>query len=398
MPELPAGTANSSELYGVGKKTWGSNVNSARKVVRNPETGFKWMLGGTAGERLVSPADVRDKYAGVIFVGDSQIREVAWAAMKLLAPGWELRFSTRDPVFGGSSARKNQQLENTCVPQTVGKTGFTATCKGASCDVHSPFHNKSHAEAMRKLLLTRPHDWDGTLSLSDQACSSDFFLSYQATWGAIPVKPFTLPSCMHPRSADDTFGITRGAGGARKPVLWVMDGGGLHEMEYCDPRRWSLPQHVLRLFPDAVLRRSMVWQPVRRPPSTHPSSSGPHRSPPRATRVTPHSHSLAPQTTRAGRWRLHDALVEALQGRVRRHRRDDGRRQRAQPPRHHRRATLRLPGARAAVRPRRTHDAFSCMAARPPASHAWLHGHASHACTAALTAAAPLSVLAGTRR
>ena len=296
MPELPAGTANSSELYGVGKKTWGSNVNSARKVVRNPEAGFKWMLGGTAGERLVSPADVRDKYAGVIFVGDSQIREVAWAAMKLLAPGWELRFSTRDPVFGGSSARKNQQLENTCVPQTVGKTGFTATCKGTSCDVHSPFHNKSHAEAMRKLLLTRPHDWDGTLSLSDQACSSDFFLSYQATWGAIPVKPFTLPSCMHPRSADDTFGITRGAGGARKPVLWVMDGGGLHEMEYCDPRRWSLPQHVLRLFPDAVLRRSMVWQPVRPPPTSRiPPDLGPTAARHEAHGVATHSHSLAPK-------------------------------------------------------------------------------------------------------
>ena len=294
MPELPAGTANSSELYGVGKKKWGSNVDSARRVVRNPEAGFKWLLGGTAGERLVSAADVRDKYAGVIFVGDSQIREVAWAAMKLLAPGWELRFHTKDPVFGGSSARKNQQLESTCVPQTVGKTGFTATCKGTSCDLHSPFHNKSHAEAMRKLLLTRPHDWDGSLSLSEHACDADFFLSYQATWGAIPVKPHTLPKCMHPRMADDTFGITRVGGwpprspeddgpGARKPVLWVMDGGGLHEMEYCDPRRWSLPQHVLRLFPDAVLRRTVVWQPVREAISQ--PSTGPHRSPPRAARL-----------------------------------------------------------------------------------------------------------------
>lgn len=42
--------------------------------------GFNWRLAGTAGERLVRYSEVRDKFAGVIFVGDSQIREVTWAA------------------------------------------------------------------------------------------------------------------------------------------------------------------------------------------------------------------------------------------------------------------------------------------------------------------------------
>ena len=46
----------------------------------------------------------------------------------------------------------------------------------------------------------------------------------QATWGAIPIKPLSLPRCMHPRTADDTYGML-GANGVRKPVLWVMDSG-----------------------------------------------------------------------------------------------------------------------------------------------------------------------------
>lgn len=267
MPTLPSDMVNHTELYGIGKKEWGRNVAKARTIVRSATADFNWLLAGTASERLVRAEEVRAAFAGVIFVGDSQIREVSWAGLKLLVPNAQLRFADGDPVFtGGRGGKKNNELRNTCVPQSVGKTGFTATCNGigsaaAACQLHSPFHNKSHAEAMRKLLLTRPHDWDGALSLSEAACSTEFFVSYQATWGAIPVQPFTLPRCMHPRSADDTFGVAR-AGGARKPVLWIMDGGGLHEMEFCDPRRWSLPQHVLRLFPDAVLRSSVVWQPA----------------------------------------------------------------------------------------------------------------------------------------
>ena len=46
---------------------------------------------------------------------------------------------------------------------------------------------------------------------------------------------------MHPRTADDTFGVV-GADGVRKPVLWVMNGCRMHEMENCDARRWTLPQ------------------------------------------------------------------------------------------------------------------------------------------------------------
>ncbi len=314
MPELPKGSANDTALYGVSKRQWGDNVNRARKVVRKPEAGFKWLLAGTAGERLVRVNEVREAFAGVIFVGDSQIREVAWAGLKLLAPAEDLRFNEADGVFAaGRGGKRNVELQGSCVPQSVGKTGFTATCSGGVCRMHSPFHNKSHAEYMRRLLLTRPHDWDGSLSLHADACTSDFFFSYQATWGAIPVKPLTLPRCLHPRSADDTFGVTR-PDGSRKPVLWIMDGGGLHEMEYCDPRRWTLPQVQSA------------------PPNCHPR--GPRGATPLDDAVRRLAHSRRPRPRVAGGalalhraraapdrrvaargWRLHDACVQAVQGR-----------------------------------------------------------------------------------
>ena len=105
------------------------------------------------------------------------------AAMKLHAPGWEPAH-TKDPVFGGSSA-EGQAGEHVRAPDR--RKTASATCKGTSRDLHSPFHSKSHAEAMRKLLLTRPHDWDGCCRLSMRATPT--FSSLRATWGAIPVKP-----------------------------------------------------------------------------------------------------------------------------------------------------------------------------------------------------------------
>ena len=200
MPPLPPGSFNDTALYGVTKNKWGGNVNRARKLMRQPEAGFDWRLAGTAGESLARFSEVREKFAGVIFVGDSQIREVSWAALRMLTPAEQIRYDENDAVVGRKRA---SELGGSCVPQSVGKTGFTAECRAGVCRMHSPFHNKSHAEEMRKLLLTRPHDWDGSLSLTEAACRSDFFVSYQATWGAIPVKPLTLPRCMHPRTAAD---------------------------------------------------------------------------------------------------------------------------------------------------------------------------------------------------
>ena len=44
--------------------------------------------------------------------------------------------------------------------------------------------------------------------------------------------------------------------------MWVVDGGGLHEMEFCSPRRHTLPQIVLSNFASSMLKQNIVWQPV----------------------------------------------------------------------------------------------------------------------------------------
>ena len=268
MPSMPPGSAADPRVYASGKKQFSDFVNEARVAARTSNA--TWVMRGTAGEVFARGRELRERFGGVIFVGDSQIREIAWAALQMLTPGQKKRFSAKDPVFrhgrplGGKAA---------CVPQTVGKTGFTASCGRLSsttggddaepCDLHSPFHNKSHAEAMRKLLLTQPHKWDGKLSVSEAVCTSDFFVSYQATWGAMPAEPTTLPSCLHPKDGGDGSYVLRHQRLGAKPVLWVIDGCGLHEMEFCDARRWSLPQHVLPRFPPSLLTSgTVVWQTV----------------------------------------------------------------------------------------------------------------------------------------
>ena len=269
LPDMPAGMASDPAIYAIEKKAFPANVQSARLMVR--ASNISWTLVGTAGENLASSQEIREKFGGVIFVGDSQIREVAWAALQMLTLGQTKRFAAHDKAF----ARQRAPGKAACVPQSIGKTGFTASCgpqptpgteggPGSACDLHSPFHNKSHAEAMRRLLLTKPHAWDGKLSVNEAVCHSDFFLSYQATWGAMPADPLTVPSCLHPGAdSNGAYALRHERLKVTKPILWVVDGCGLHEMEFCDARRWSLPQHVLPRFPPSLLQSgTVVWQTV----------------------------------------------------------------------------------------------------------------------------------------
>ena len=291
--------SNDPALYRVKNKDWKAYTERARTDVRGAH--FDWLLVGDSGEVLARPEEVRAAFSGVIFVGDSQIREVAWAGLKMLLGEQKLRFYNGDKVFGRRP--RHSQLQGHCVPQSVGKTGFTATCgadAAVACDVHSPFDNATHAEKMRKLLLTRPHEWDGTLRVSPHVCDADFFVSYQATWGANPVSPDTIPRCLHPARPGAPYRLHRphgakggggksgggkGGGGAaaaagsaagsaaavasggagaprHRPVLWIVDGCGLHEMEFCSELRHGLPNSVLSRFHPQVLRSSVVYQTV----------------------------------------------------------------------------------------------------------------------------------------
>ena len=323
LPDMPAGMAADPAVYSADKKMYASNVGAARWMVR--AANLSWTLVGTAGEDLASSREIRQRFGGVIFVGDSQIREVAWAALQMLTPGQTKRFYAQDRVF----ARMRPPGKSACVPQTVGKTGFTASCgriadpadpaaaTAENCELHSPFHNRSHAEAMRRLLLTKPHQWDGKLSISQKACDSDFFVSYQATWGAMPIDPLTVPECLHPKpGGDGTFLLRHKRLKVEKPILWVIDGCGLHEMEFCDARRWELPQHVLPKFSPELLRSgTVVWQTVG---AGCASDLNTRRS--RSRGVSPSPPSPSPSRSHAA-WshlcaQLPDEGGEALQGRV----------------------------------------------------------------------------------
>ena len=78
--------AQPAQLYASRSGPWSASVEAARKRVRSTAN-LSWILEGTQGEQLVRAREIRAAYAGVIFVGDSQIREVAWAALQLLTPG-----------------------------------------------------------------------------------------------------------------------------------------------------------------------------------------------------------------------------------------------------------------------------------------------------------------------
>ena len=45
-------------------------------------------------------------------------------------------------------------------------------------------------------------------------------------------------------------------------ILWVVNGCGLHEMEFCSERRFKLPHYVLERFPPRLLKEAVVWQTV----------------------------------------------------------------------------------------------------------------------------------------
>jgi len=270
MPEMPVGSSSNVSVYSTEKEPFKAHVFDARYIVRH--SNLSWTLVGTNGEELLDPAEIRKKYGGVIFVGDSQIREVAWSGLLMLTRGESLMYSKRDRVFGNS--RSKGLARGACVPQSVGKTGFTAACGDASaaddgkpnCQLYSPFKNKTHAEQMRNLLLVSPHKWDGKLSISEHVCESDFFVTYQATWGAMPIDPSSLPSCLqtvsYSSAGKSSYMLQNRRTGSRKPVLWIMNGCGLHEMEFCDERRFSLPQNVLSRFSEDVVRGSVIWQTV----------------------------------------------------------------------------------------------------------------------------------------
>lgn len=157
-----------SLLYNSSTQSWESVVKGTRVLVRRWALRHNFSLSVTDGEQLVTSDEVRRKYSGIVLVGDSQVRELAWAILKLVTPHEELRFGndSRQLFSEGKTedarARSRRRLRSACLPQTVGKLGFTAVCYQAAqgtstplCRLYSPFNNATHMERSKRLWLFR---------------------------------------------------------------------------------------------------------------------------------------------------------------------------------------------------------------------------------------------------
>ena len=98
LPDMaPESGAGNPSAYASERLHWSKSVFNARIQVRSKN--ISWMLTGTEGEQLASAEELRERFGGVIFVGDSQIREIAWAGYQMLTTGrQEPRFSPKSSV------------------------------------------------------------------------------------------------------------------------------------------------------------------------------------------------------------------------------------------------------------------------------------------------------------
>ena len=244
---------------------WLKDNQRVRSEVRRVSN-FTWQLVGTEGEVLANASEVLSRFVGVIFVGDSQIREVAWAALRFLSAGRALTYRTRRHFLptcaGGTSAIQELSgadgqaahsnvygLDRACVPRGIGRYGFTATCDhentSRACEISSPLEVRTNSEICGQVL--RPHDPGASrLSVSPRACQrGTFFIGYHSLQGVGRLEPSSLPACLQERGR----------------ILWVVNGSPLHELVTCSAARWELPLAMLGGVPPR-LREDVVWQPA----------------------------------------------------------------------------------------------------------------------------------------
>lgn len=224
-------------------------------------------FGLQTSEQLVDAAEVVRRFRGIVFVGDSQVREVAWATAMFLAANRTIALRKHQlPATDGKHGPRPFSVRastDQCLPHWVGKLGFSATCPeehGTPCSLTLPFGNRSQeADRMRMWLNSNASatcGWDGQLSAVDErVCEEDgdTFVSYQGTYhDGEPIDPYSIPSCLHDHLE----------GRHRRTILWVISGSALHQLATCSSIQLRLPQHVLSKFPTSVLRDSVVWQPA----------------------------------------------------------------------------------------------------------------------------------------
>uniref|UniRef100_A0A7S4KES3 Uncharacterized protein n=1 Tax=Prymnesium polylepis TaxID=72548 RepID=A0A7S4KES3_9EUKA len=241
-------------------RAWMVLVERARSTIRPLHPVRDWMEWATTsveGEGVGTLwAELAKKFDGIVYVGDSQVREVAWATMQWVANSTGQRIELSDRAYRHFSPRRRAAAPvSPCTPMEVGKLGFTGHCPtaarhekfatGSPCELHSnqqPSRNITSAQLFEHLM--HPYAWDGVVTLNERACEG-FVVSYQAVWGAAQLQPDVLPPCFH-----------------RRRLLWVVNGAQVHELLSCSNDRLHLPRRVLARFSPKALRERVVWQPA----------------------------------------------------------------------------------------------------------------------------------------
>ena len=213
------------------------------------------------------------RWAGIVFVGDSQVREVAWGMHWLLrrANGW------LPPKFHSDTEKQKHYshlLNSGCTPEFLGRLGFVVACssddalagRGAPCTVHRTDTDGVSVEHAF-MPLTNTSFWDHNLTVLREGqkraallcnpTNRTFFVAYQPIWGSAPLDPASLPSCYH--LGNGRFG-RRAPDGSVRPILWVVNGGALHEFSRSH-KADGLAERALSHFAPHTLRHDIVWQP-----------------------------------------------------------------------------------------------------------------------------------------
>jgi len=282
------------DLYSLDRQQYAHAIDSAQQELR-AAANFSWALHSSDGEPLAMPDELLRKFSGIIFVGDSQVRELAWAALRWIAPNTTMRyakpFSPRSyevhracqPRMTANATGKGQMsfgncsnrlfpicrpgmlnnptdreqdkpltgLHTACAPRGVGRYGWTAVVSSDACVVHSPLETQPADDLCAQAEdVSQGGRWDGQLHLPADICAaadSSFFLTYVGQYSAFAIEPASIPSC---------FNASRG-----RRVAWVINGSPLHVLRDCvDPALIdALPQTVLARFPSHALE-SVVWQ------------------------------------------------------------------------------------------------------------------------------------------
>jgi hypothetical protein len=266
-------------------KQWRLAYHVRRRSLRNQtDLTFhrKWPIIGRGGERTVRPDEVRGAFSGIVLIGDSVMREVAWGVTQMMNEGRRRErarsdrvlpkcapslFSRADIEFRGMDPHPILNLNRRCVPRAYGKYGYTAMCErdsNGSCVFQSSLDRETDAELCARIPggKIQPASWDGKLAVSDAICGPnvDFFVAYHATWTVGSIAPGSLPDCLRPERQGGPLGWRRH--GIWRPVLFIVNGAPNHAILHCTKSRSPNSAGVALAHMSAMQLKSVVWMPM----------------------------------------------------------------------------------------------------------------------------------------